>query len=231
MCYLGFKWYYTNGSHLTQSYVTTLPFPINVTTQQIPHLYNAKDFKPVNGHGIYTLHDICIELTPGSKRLCLTPDDTVPAKRLVAHNAHTGGIRHLTIAASQNSHFRKWDILQVKQAIPSSHIYITDHPAYFISDSSLENLHHFLADLYNEFYGILKGTNYLGVSNGSYLYFREYNEEMHPWDTFIRYYSRDQFKTFLYALGIRPGYRMFFNETANTCFRNAVFGWAPNWFS
>ncbi len=207
--------YYTKKSH----------FPITET--QIPHQHNALHFKPVNGNGMYTLHDICIELAPGSTRVPLTPDEMVPAKRLVAYNAHTDGIRNLTVAVSHNSHVKTWDILQVKAAIPSSHIYITDHPAYFIIDSPLGNLYHFWTDLYHGLYGILKLTNQLGVSDGSYLYFKGYQDGMRPWHIFNKYFSRERFKTFMCALGIRPGFCMFFNETANTCFRNAVFGWFP----
>ncbi len=228
VCCLGFTWYYPMDFHSTQTYVKPLRLLKNVLTKtQIPFWHNATDFKPVNGHGMYTLQDICIELAPGSKQVPLTPNETVPAKRLVAYNAHTNGIRSITVAASSNSHFRQWDILQVKEPIPSSHIYIRDHPAYFTSPSSFGNLFHFWTDLYVGLYGSLNVTNQLGVSNGSYLYFREYNEGMHPWPTFIRYYSRDLYKDFLFALGIRPGFGMFFNETVNTCFRNAVFGWAP----
>ncbi len=228
VCCLGFTWYYPMDVHLPHTYVKPLPLLKNVLTKtQIPHRHNATDFKPVNGHGMYTLHNICIELAPGSKQVPLTPNETVPAKRFVAYNAHTYGTRSLTVAASHNSHFKKWDILQVKEPIPSSHTYITDHPAYFTSPSSFGNLHHFWVDLYVGLYGSLKITNQLGVSDGSYLYFREYNEGIGNWFIYNRYYNRDLYKDFLFALGIRPGFGMFFNETVNTCFRNAVFGWAP----
>ncbi len=211
--------------YCTQEYHST---KTNVlTTTQRSHSHNATDFKPVNRHGMYTLHDICIELAPGSKHVSLTPDDTVPAKRLVAYNAPTDGIRSLTVAASPSSHFRKWDIFQVKEHIPTSHTYITDHPAYFTSPSVIGNLYHFWGDFYVGLHGTLKVTNQLGVSDGSYLYFREYNDGMRSWPVFKASYNKDRYKDFLYALGIRPGYCMFFNETVNTCFRNAVFGWTP----
>ncbi len=199
-----------------------------LTKTQIPHVHNATNFKPVNGRGMYTLHDLCIELAPGSKQVPLTPNVTVPAKRLVAYNAHTDGMRSFTAAGSSSSHFRRWDIFQVKGPIPSSHIYITDHPAYFASPSVFGNLYHFWRDFYIGLFGSLKLTNQLGVPDGNYLYFREYNDGIGPnWPRYIDGYNRERYSTFLYALGIRPGFTMFFNGTVNTCFRNAVFGWAP----
>ncbi len=159
--------------------------------------------------------------------MSLSPDDTVSAKRLVAYNTHEDGIRNLSVAIASGSHFNRWDILQVQEPIPSSHTYIKDHAAYFSSPTVVGNLFHFWRDFYTGLYGLMNKTSQLGVPDGSYLYFLQYNDGMCPWSTFNASYKKDRYKDFLYALGIRPGYRMFFNETVNKCFKNAVFGYAP----
>ncbi len=183
-------------------------------------------FKPINTNGIFTLHNVCIELKPGSENIVLTPDKMVAAKRIVMYNAHQEDIINLTVATSHDSHFKHWSIYQTKKSIPMNHTYITEQPAYFSTPSIFGNLYHFWRDLYVGLYGVLSLTNRLGASDGNYLYFSEYTirGSIKVWSWFNKNYNKERYSDFIYALGILPGYGVFFNETANTCFRNAVFG-------
>ncbi len=141
------------------------------------------DFKDVNRNGIFTFHDVCIELDPNGKQMSLNPNQRVHAKKLVVYNAAKNGKHILRTVASHSSWYRDWEVLFVKQHIPNSHTYITDYPVYFTSPVSFGNFFHFWKDFHIGLYGAMKVSRRLGIPNGNQLYVREYNDIVtsRPW--------------------------------------------------
>ncbi len=212
-------------------YINTNVVKPSNTTNVVKPSNNANVFKPYNEEDVYTLSNICIETDPSGRKVSLDPDTNISRKILVAYNRPKSGWTKLKAATAGHAKICysdwPWDILETNKSIPITHTYITEYPAYFTTPSFISNLAHFWSDFLVGMYGVLNATNMLGVTDGSQLYMKGWEWRYGTWGWFNSTARKERYKDLIYPLGVRKDYYIYHNETPNTCYKSALFGWKP----
>ncbi len=144
--------------------------------------------------------------------VCIEYDEELDENKVVIYRSETNEVVQL----------RMYNLTFSKQDMPSSHMFISEYPAYFVVFQGTSSFYHHYEDVVVNAYYLLKYTGRLHASLKSQIYF--YHNGLY--EGFKEFYTH----TFLMELPLRPDYFEVYTTKPNICYKNAAFSFGHDWF-
>lgn len=188
---------------------------------------NNFKFNPVQGDGVFTFHNVCIEDLE-QPYLSLFPLATrkLPynvSKQIIIYGSRINIVYgHFLVRASQNiiPQRASWNITFTKKLLNPEKYKISERYALFEIPTCPGNLYHFWEDEFLPLYALLNATNLLESPVSNQLIYR------YPWDFPEEKgcYDINRYGKMLQMLNIHESHDWFGNVPSGICFKTAVFG-------
>lgn len=132
-------WYYQNkgdghdvnkelfkDGHTGSNYDQNLKIYKDIDSERPNTSRPTKKFKfiPIHDKGIYSLHNVCIELNYSAPEMWVTPNHSQTARVIVVYNSKENSSGDLEVERTISANFQSWPLTSRTTGIPHGHTYI-----------------------------------------------------------------------------------------------------------
>jgi len=194
----------------------------------------AYTFKELHDNNMYSFYNVCVETRTPPLRQNSSWGTFIETQKIVVHNVGWSPssdqrdvtvVRHnISVAGSPSrTPWNHWELYFTNASIPSTHTFLPT-TAFFVSESSPQNLYHAWNDLFLQLFSVVRDANRLHPGMQNQIVYRNPRSFNNLSDAACKFCRRSPYDFLQQTLYTTNEYFLFYELPTNTCYSSAVFG-------